>query len=360
MTVMDTRHHRLTAPEPLRASARGVDDLLGYAGHVLGRLPGSSLFLITLCGTRMRAVARVDMPVPVPRQTGARRRWAAAVARAVRADAGADGCLVVCHEPGLDEREHRPLAPALRAALAAAGVPIVAAWHVSDGVAVAWTGEDEEIDVGQDGRPRPLRAPELSSVALALTAEGSVWGSVAADEVPTPATDQDPWPLPPDDAESAVCSWLRLWHGVLHGGAAIGELSRRQAGAPLALPRWRDRLLGMAALGLDPDASEQACPAGLFLAEGAVPPRWDLLDRLHDQLRGLVPALPVAQAANALALVGWIAWARGQGSRAAAHLEEAWRLLPGHGLTGLLLRLVEAGRISGWAADPRTAWRPAG
>ena len=116
----------------------------------------------------------------------------------------------------------------------------------------------------------------------------------------------------------------------------------------------------MAAVGHDHDAGPDACPVDLFFADSDEAPRWDLLDRLHDELRAAVPDLPVEQAANALAVVGWIAWARGQGSRAGAHLEEAWRLRPGHGLTSLLLRLVEGGRIAGWASNPRTAWRPAG
>lgn len=356
---MDTTQHTATAPH---ASARGVDDLLGYIGHVLGRLPRSSLCFITLRGKRMRAVARVDVPVPAPADEDARLRWAEAVARAVRSDRGADGCLLVVHEPGLDESVHRPLAPVLRTTLRTSGVPLVAAWCVDGGTAVAWTGEDEDIDVGADGEPSPVGAPELSAVSLALmTSEGSVWnaGAVGAD-VPTPAVDHDPWPLPPDDDEPSIECWLALWHRVLRGETAIGSLNRREAAAALALPLWRDRLLGMAAVGHSPSAGPDACPVDLFFADSGTAPRWDLLDRLHDQLRALVPDLPAEQAANALAVVGWIAWARGQGSQAGAHLEEAWRLCPGHGLTSLLLRLVDSGRVSGWASVPETAWRPAG
>jgi hypothetical protein len=250
----------------------------------------------------------------------------------------------------------------LRRTLGEAGMPVVAAWCVEAGVAVAWTGEGEDIDVGADGDPMPVGAPELSAVSLALMAEeGSVWnaGPGRAD-VPTPSAAHDPWPLPPDDDEASIRTWLGLWHRILAGEAGFGALNRRQAAAPLALPLWRDRLLGMAAVGHRPDAGADACPVDLFFADSPCPPRWDLLDRLHDALRSLVPDLPVEQAANALAVTGWIAWARGQGSRAGAHLEEAWRLFPGHGLTSLLLRLVEAGRVSGWASAPETAWRPAG
>ena len=46
---MDTTQHRSAATAP-HASARGVDDLLGYIGHVLGRLPRSSLCFITMRG----------------------------------------------------------------------------------------------------------------------------------------------------------------------------------------------------------------------------------------------------------------------------------------------------------------------
>ena len=356
---MDTTQHTATVPH---ASARDVDDLLGYIGHVLGRLPRSSLCFITLRGKTMRAVARVDVPVPAPSAEGPRRRWAEAVARAVRSDRDADGCLLVVHEPGLDESVHRPLAPVLRAVLQRAGVPVVAAWCVEDGAAVAWTGEGEDIDVGQDDEPRPIGSPELSAVSLSLmAAEGSIWNSgPGRADVPTPSAQHAPWPLPPDDDEASITAWLGLWARTLAGRSHIGVLNRRQAAAPLALPLWRDRLLGMAAVGHDHDAGPDACPVDLFFADSDEAPRWDLLDRLHDELRAAVPDLPVEQAANALAVVGWIAWARGQGSRACAHLEEAWRLRPGHGLTSLLLRLVEGGRIAGWASNPRTAWRPAG
>ena len=86
---MDTAQHASTSTVP-HVSARGVDDLLGYVGHVLGRLPRSSVCLITLQGRTLRAVARVDVPVPAPRDDRGRALWAEAVARAVRADAAAD------------------------------------------------------------------------------------------------------------------------------------------------------------------------------------------------------------------------------------------------------------------------------
>ncbi|MCR8675731.1 DUF4192 family protein, partial [Micrococcus sp. HG099] len=75
-------------------------------------------------------------------------------------------------------------------------------------------------------------------------------------------------------------------------------------------------------------------------------------------LRRLVPDAPPPAAAQALALAGWVGWARGQGSDAAAHLAAAAELAPDDPFVTLMRRVVDTGCVAGWAAHPDTAWRP--
>ena len=77
-------------------------------------------------------------------------------------------------------------------------------------------------------------------------------------------------------------------------------------------------------------------------------------------LRALVPVATPAVAAQALALAGWVGWARGHGSDADAHLTAAAALSPGDPFVSVLRRIVAAGCVAGWATDPATAWRPDG
>ena len=364
-------------------SARGVDDLLGFVGHTFGGLPVDSVVMISLSGPRLRAGVRFDAPDPAACTGAGLREWAQTAAATLARDTGADACLALLIEPAAGPCPHRPLAARIREAFADAGVPVAAAWVVSAGMSWAWTAQGEGIDVGPDAQPRPLRDPRLSTVSLAMTMQGSVFADVPEPErVPTPVAGRPGWPAPQaHDADDAVC-WLETWADVLASGREAGPVLLRRLAAPLVHRGWRDALVALAVAGPQPQppGAVQARPEGppgrqsrtsepsaaavsgdlasLYLADTGVRPCWEWLDQLRRGPRGGAQHAPAEVAVEALAVAGWVSWARGHGSAAAAHLQSALRADPGHTLSRLLAQLLRRGEVAGWACDPSTAWRP--
>ncbi|NUT72943.1 DUF4192 domain-containing protein [Pseudarthrobacter sp. C4D7] len=91
---------------------------------------------------------------------------------------------------------------------------------------------------------------------------------------------------------------------------------------------------------------------------GAAPevPDWEGLDAL-DRVLGRLAVTGGRAAAAALTLQGWVSWCRGRGSYAAAYLGRALELEPGYRLAELLLDLVGAGTLCGWAVRKNAAWQ---
>lgn len=88
-------------------------------------------------------------------------------------------------------------------------------------------------------------------------------------------------------------------------------------------------------------------------------PDWEGLDAL-DRILGNLAVLGGQAAAAALTMRGWVAWCRGRGSYAAAHLGQALELDPDYRLAELLLDLVGRGTLCGWAARKEAAWQKFG
>ena len=88
-------------------------------------------------------------------------------------------------------------------------------------------------------------------------------------------------------------------------------------------------------------------------------PDWAGLDAL-DRVLGHVAAPGGQAAAAALTIRGWVAWCRGRGSYAAAHLGQALELEPQYRLAELLLEIVGRGTLCGWAARKEAAWQKFG
>lgn len=334
--------------------ARGPEDLLAYVGHALGRLPVDSLVLITLGSGRLRAVVRVDLPRPGAPEDG----WTRAVARVCRQDAEADAVLVLALPGGPTPPLLAPVwGDALGAALASAGRPLAAGWTCGAGRARPWSGPQDTSEQTVHPRTAPL--------SLHLMARGSVWDRASVPE-PVPSAEATAhagpasrWPAPTPEAEAARESWLDRWESVL-SGATAGPSPAEAAGlgGPLTCPAWRDALVLRAARR--PGERTAAGPerALVLTASSARPPAWDRLDRLRAALRGLVPAAPREVAAHALALAGWVGWARGHGTDAVAHLAAATELLPDDPFVAVLRRVVASGCVAGWAVHPDSAWRP--
>ncbi|MFF1880475.1 DUF4192 family protein [Pseudarthrobacter sp. NPDC058196] len=110
---------------------------------------------------------------------------------------------------------------------------------------------------------------------------------------------------------------------------------------------------------LNPAGSTVAGYGEILMGAAPEVPHWDALDMLDCILEQL--AGPGGRAgAAALTGRGWVAWCRGRGSYAAAHLGEALQLEPGYRLAELLLDIVARGALCGWAARKEAAWQKFG
>jgi len=108
-----------------------------------------------------------------------------------------------------------------------------------------------------------------------------------------------------------------------------------------------------------PGAASGSVPAGYGeVLMGLAPdvPDWAGLDAL-DRILGELAVPGGTPAAAALTLRGWVAWCRGRGSYAAAHLGQALGIEPEYRLAELLLDLVGRGTLCGWAARKEAAWQ---
>lgn len=354
--------------------ARGVDDLLGYAGHVLGALRPGSLVLVSLHGTVLGAVVRVDLPPSEALEGPAGARWAEAVADVLARDRAADATVALELAGDRPQVPARAAAPAwldpLATALAGRGRPLREGWTVRAGIAHPWWGTDVSDD--REGRAGVAVAvdPAASDLSLHLIGRGSVWGlradhaHVPRHRPPGPALAAE-WgrctPEPGHPEPAALTGWLAAWEPVLASGPApaTGRApSDAELGGPLVRPAWRDALLLHAACSPGTVPDDPARRAAVLTGRSAQAPDWRRLDALWGRLRGLAVHAPAGHGGQALTLAAWVAWARGEGSAAGAHLEAAAGLTSPDGLGRVLDGLVGFGVVCDWAADPRRCWRP--
>lgn len=403
----------MTASE--RLIVRGPEDILGFIPHSLGYWPAASLVAMTLHGTTLGATLRLDLPGPVAQADPA--AFARAVRRYLESDRDADGSLlaVFTSDAGMaPPSAYDLLVSTVQAALDQAGMPVRDAWFVGDQYwRDALCGDASCCPLPG----RPLQEIRDSMLNTEMVYRGSSVGPApragSQPEAPVPAMHlaavleaQAGW-------EDELCGQSRSraqFNAVL--GFWEELLERSQAGpwipdverdaflrATLLVPTWRDALLVMAAAGRaaaeagaeqfgvlaedGSDASEVALPllppaqlAGRQRrrtggpAFSAVPagygevlmgmapdvPDWAALDAL-DRTLGHLAVLGGHPAAAALTLRGWVAWSRGRGSYAAAHLGRALELAPEYRLAELLLDIVGRGTLSGWAARKEAAWQ---
>lgn len=93
----------------------------------------------------------------------------------------------------------------------------------------------------------------------------------------------------------------------------------------------------------------------VLLGESDAPPSTLAATALRVVLEEMVEQSPPDAAAHMLCLLAWMDWAKGRGSMAAAGLERALGLTPGHSFAKLLLSFVDTGTVPRWL---RRGYRP--
>ncbi len=71
--------------------------------------------------------------------------------------------------------------------------------------------------------------------------------------------------------------------------------------------------------------------------------------------RGIAAALPADRRPGALSACAWLAWAQGRSSHAATYAEDALSIDAQHGLSSIMISLIDAGRLPEWVFERPTS-----
>jgi hypothetical protein len=314
MTTKQPRDFHLNRP--------GV--LIAALPAVLGFVPEKSLVLVTVDRGEMGCVMRVDLSDELVHSL----EHVAEVAAAARPDST---IAVVIDEEGANCRmcndEHRELAGLLTTALADRGIELLAAhvvdrvaaggrWHCADGCGNAGTVDDPSasplaVAAVLDGRRLYARRAELQEVidVIDRTRTDALAGVI---EGCNPGPAERPDEAARADVEAAIAAAARV-----ADAAELGDDELARLAWALADIRVRDTLYALA-------VGENA---------GQAESLWAVLSR----------TLPEPWRVEALVLLAFSAYARGDGPLAGVSLEAALRGDPTHRMAGMLDTALQSG-----------------
>ncbi len=287
-------------------------------------MPEKSLVLVTIDHGQMGCVMRVDLSDELPHSLD----HLAEVAAAARPDSA---IAVVIDEEGVNCRmcndEYRELADLLTTALAEHGIELLAAhivdrvaaggrWHCADGCGDAGTVNDPwaspmAVAAVLDGRRLYTRRAELQEV-IALTDPARTEALAGVIEGCKPHSAQRPDSAARADVEAAVAAAERV-----ADAAELDDDELARLALALTDVRVRDTLYALA-VGENADQAESL---------------WAVLAR----------TLPEPWRVEALVLLGFSAYARGDGPLAGVSLEAALRADPAHRMAGMLDTALQSG-----------------
>ena len=298
--------------------------LIAALPAVLGFVPEKSLVLVTVDRGEMGCVMRVDLSEELLHSLA----HIADVAAAAKPDSA---IAVLIDEDGATCRtcndEYRELAEGLTTALASRGIELLAAhvvdrvavggrWHCADGCGNEGTVEDPSasplaVAAVLDGRRLYARRADLQEVIEVIDpARADALADVIGDRKPDPA--QRPDDAARADVEAAVAAAARV-----ADGAELRDDELARLAWALTDLRVRDTLYALA-------VGENA---------GQAESLWAQLSR----------TLPEPWRVEALVLLAFSAYARGDGPLAGVSLEAALRVDPTHRMAGMLDTALQSG-----------------
>jgi Domain of unknown function (DUF4192) len=309
-------------PSDFHLNRPGV--LIAALPAVLGFVPEKSLVLVTADRGEMGCVMRVDLSDELVESVG----HIADVAAAARPDSA---IAVVVDEEGATCRmcndEYRQLAAVLTTSLAERGIELLAAhvvdrvaaggrWHCADGCGNAGIIEDPSASplamaAVLDGRRLYARRAELQEVInVGDPARTAALADVIRDGRPGDADRPDS--AARSDVEDAIAAAAQV-----AGGGKLSDDALARLAWALTDPRVRDTLYALA-------VGENA---------GQAEALWAMLSR----------TLPDPWRVEALVLIAFSAYARGDGPLAGVSLEAALRCESTHRMAGMLDTALQSG-----------------
>lgn len=311
--------------------------LIAALPAILGFVPEKSLIVVSVDGGELGSVLRVDLSDELADTVGrlAEVAAAAAPAAAIAVIVDAEGwCCPVCND------QHRRLIDALTRELSRCDIVLLSAhvvdrvapggrWHCADGCGAGGPVDDPEASplaaaAVLEGRRLYARRADLQAV---ITPDNAARCAVVAAVIDDCAADRaavqgDGRERARRDVEQVLAALVAL-----AGGREPTDAELARLGCPLTDMLVRDTLCALA-------IGEHAADAETL---------WSVLAR----------ALPEPWRAEALVLLAFSAYARGDGPLAGVSLEAALRCVPGHRMAGLLDTALQSGlrpeRIRGLA-----------
>jgi Domain of unknown function (DUF4192) len=314
-----------TSQSPFHLNRPGV--LIAALPAVLGFVPEKSLVLVTVDRGELGCVMRVDLSDELADSVA----HLADVAAAAKPDSA---IAVVVDEEGADCRmcndDHRHLADILTTSLAERGIELLAAhvvdrvapggrWHCADGCGKAGTIEDPSASplamaAVLDGRRLYARRSELQEVIEVVdpARTAGLIKVIRRDKQDGRNPDDRPDSAARRDIEAAIAAAAQVAEG-----AALTDTELARLATSLVDTRVRDTLYALA-VGEMADAAEAL---------------WAVLARM----------LPEPWRVEALVLLAFSAYARGDGPLAGVSLEAALRCDPTHRMAGMLDTALQSG-----------------
>lgn len=335
-------------------SASNPADLLAMTTKMIGYTPTDSLVVIGLQPGSTGAFLRLDLTTALKRPARIADSYAPTLAKSHEA------CIVLTFTPEAPTAETFSKAAAALAALdqrfTAAGVPVVSAWQIGGGYARALDCPNAECCPypGQPVGPVGPAAREL-----------------LAEPAPTPTQELARYTQATPDAHCAeqiaqtVASGskgLLFFDAVASGETTAEEMTAAElagllAGldthhAPAVIATTVEGLsAGLTALTARPQVTGIPAVASTY----GTAPNWERIDRLAAALATLAPYAEGSTAANLYAIMGWISFAKGQGTLTTLFIDHAKGIDPRNRLVGDIA-LLSSRRVSGWAQNPSTAY----
>ncbi|NJP30514.1 DUF4192 domain-containing protein [Micromonospora thermarum] len=343
----------MTSTDVPRLSVRSPGDLIAAVPYLLGFHPADSVVVVAMHGKRVTFAARSDLPdlrepvdparrvaEPARPVDESARHLAAVVARQV-----ADRATVLGYGPA---SRVTPAVDAVRAALAAAGIPVLDALRVTDGRYWSYLCDEPEC-CPPDGTPYDTGSSEVTAAAVfagqvALPDRAALAARVAPVDGPERAALRQA-------AERAGQRFAELLGSApaadLLGGRAVRTAGRSALWAAQRRHRRGERL----------DDDEVAWLSVLLTDLTVRDHAWERTDGRDsdialwtDVLRRAQPDLIAAPGA----LLAFAAWRAGHGALAAVALERVLTRHPDYSfallLDDLLRRGVPPARLDGWPA----------
>ena len=373
-----------TSPSASNFSLASPDEVLAYIPHALGFYPRNSVVLLIMQKAGLAATLRVDLPAGGHEQSD-ERIWVRQLVNLVHKVPRADAVFAAFYtEQSPDNTTNWPprqkLLTELVAALMCDGIQVRDGWHVGPERWHSYFCRSDEC-CPAEGFALPdlaLTETHLRMVVAGSAPEEQLWDGSGVAEWPNKAAVRVLVAQMLEGFSGSVSREQSIdgWACLLDADPAAAEQSMRGTdslcGALLAslhdkmirdlLPYMAGRGAGRArkAFGevsgaVDFGGASQDF-SDFLLGAADAQPDWERMDRLWFICRDLLGVADGEDHAALLCLLGWLEWAKGRGSSALSLLKAALRTDPGYRLAQLLLRLLEAGEMPSWVADPDRAW----